>query len=237
MYAVVEDRPEPGERVEARVPQALVPGHGADRHDLAVEVPGVPRGACPALRELPEPVEVQSGQSAPDRDPLGGAELVRQVDRPVGGPRRPDVDAEVAAQRHPAHRLDPARDADVDGAGRDLRGDQVHGLLRGAALRVDGHAAGRGRQAGVQPGRAGDVVGLLARLGDAPAEHLLDQRGVDAGAVDDGPLGDAEQVGGVPVGQHAVPPADRCACRGHDHRVSHEPKLERVTELGKQTLG
>jgi hypothetical protein len=233
MYPVVEHRLQPGERFERGVAQALVPGHVADRYDLAVEVAGVPCRACPVLRPFPEPVQVLSGQSTSDSDPLGSAELVGQVDRPVVRPWRADVDAHVAAQRHPAHRLDAARDADVDGAGRDLRGDEVHGLLRGAALRVDGHAAGLMWQAGVQPGGAGDVVRLFARLRDAAAEHLLDQGGVDAGAVDHGLLGDAEQCGGVPVGQHPLPPADRRACGGHDHRVSHEQQ-SRTRSQGKQ---
>ena len=44
--------------------------------------------------------------------------------------------------------------------------------------------AGLPRQARVQPGVAGDVVGLLARLGDAAADHLLDLGGIQARPVE-----------------------------------------------------
>ena len=80
----------------------------------------------------------------------------------------------VGAEADPAHRLDAARDADVDGAGRDQAGDQVVGLLAAAALAVDRGGADVLGQAGSQPAVAGDVVGLLAGLRDAAADDLLD---------------------------------------------------------------
>ena len=83
----------------------------------------------------------------------------------------------VGAEADPAHRLDTAGDADVDGAGRDQPGDQVVGLLGAAALAVDGGGADLLGQAGRQPGHAGDVVGLLAELRDAAADDLFDLAG------------------------------------------------------------
>ncbi|CAJ0557518.1 unnamed protein product, partial [Mesorhabditis spiculigera] len=53
-------------------------------------------------------------------------------------------------------------------------------LLGRTALAVHGGCAGLPRKSGVQPSRARDVVGLSAGLGDAAADHLLDQQRVDS---------------------------------------------------------
>ena len=55
----------------------------------------------------------------------------------------------------PAHRLDAARDPDLDGAGGDEPGDEVVGLLRRAALAVDRgarHLVGQARAAATRCG-------------------------------------------------------------------------------------
>ena len=115
----------------------------------------------------------------------------------------------------------PQATADLDGVGRDEPGDQVGGLLGRPALASSVRQPVPVRQAGVQPGGAGDVVGLFAGLGHAAAEDLLDGARVDAGAVDERALGRAEQVGGVQAGQPAAALADRRAHRFDDHRRTH----------------
>src|SRR5690606_21537179 len=63
--------------------------------------------------------------------------------------------AQVAAERHPAHRLDAAGHPDPDLTGGDLGGEQVHRLLGRAALHVDrGQAVSSGRPACSQAKRA-----------------------------------------------------------------------------------
>ena len=156
--------------------------------DLAVEAALVPGLRCALLlgREA-ERVEVAAGQAASLGDALGGEELVGQVDVPrvrAGGAGL----APVRAERDTRHRLDTAGDADVDGAGRDQPGDEMVRLLRGAALGVDRGRAGLPRQPAAEPGGAGDAVGLLAGLGDAAADDLLDKQRVDAGALENGRL-------------------------------------------------
>lgn len=75
-------------------------------------------------------------------------------------------------------------------------------------LAVDGGGTDLLGQSGRQPGRPGDVVGLLAVLGDAAADGLLDERGVD---LKPGP----PRTSGRPreVRWHAGRTASRRACR------------------------
>ena len=94
------------------------------------------------------------------------------------------------------------------------------GLLGRTALAVDGRDAGGRREAGVQPGVAGDVGPLLARLGHAAADHLLDERGVDARAGDDLALDVPQRVCGVQAGEPAVALADRRPDRLDEDGVS-----------------
>src|SRR6185437_6945243 len=114
------------------------------------------------LRAEAEAVGILARQPPPPRDPLRGDVLVRQIDVPGTGPGPAHVPADVGAQRHPAHRLHPTGDAGLDRTGRDEAGDQMHGLLRRAALGVEGEAADLVGQPRVQPGGPGDVAGLLA---------------------------------------------------------------------------
>ena len=124
-----------------------------------------------------ERVEVGAGQPAAAGDPVGGLELVGHVDGPVVGPR-------VAQAR--AATLAPSGIRDIDSTPQAMPTsmvpaatrscDQVRGLLARAALGVDRGGAGALGEPGVQPGAADHVVGLLAGLGDAAADDLLDQR-------------------------------------------------------------
>ena len=147
------------------------------------------------------------------------------------GRRMRAIGAGVGAETDAAHRLDAARDADVDGARGDQAGDQIVGLLAAAALAVDRRRADVLRQAGDQPADAGDVVGLLAELRDAAADDLLDVTGVDAGLLDERLLHGAEQLGGVQAGQPSVPLADGAAGGFNDDRVTHSVRLEHVSLL------
>ena len=62
----------------------------------------------------------------------------------------------------------------------DLRGREVHGLLRRAALKVDRRRRGLDREALLQPGVAADVQALRAELRDAAGDHVLDLPGLDS---------------------------------------------------------
>ena len=113
-----------------------------------------------------------------------------------------------------AHVLDARADDDVVDAGGDQRGAEVDGLLRRAALAVDGGRGGLDRQALLQPGVARDVERLLAELLHAAGDDVLDLGGVDAGAIEDLRVGLAQQVGRVGVLVVALlemPAADRRA--------------------------
>ena len=136
-----------------------------------------------------------------------------------------DAEAEVLAAAGPdrdaAHDLDAAGHGDVDGAAGDQRGGQVGGLLGGAALGVDRGGGDRLGQAGGQPGGAADVEGLLADLGDAAADDLADLGGVDAGALDQRLLDDAEQIARVHGGQAAATTAHGRPDGIDDHDVGH----------------
>ena len=209
----------------------LVEHRRLDRRDLPVETALVPRPLGAQLRLESEGVDVLAGDAAALGDPLGGGELVGQVDVPRLGPQDAAVGTRVGAESDAAHRLDAARDADVDGTGRDQAGDEAVGLLAAAALAVDGHGADVFRQPGDQPAHPGDVVGLLAVLRDAAADDLFDVAGVDAGLLDQSLLHRAQQLGGVQSGQPSVALADRAAGGFDDYRVTHAARLEHVSLL------
>jgi hypothetical protein len=127
----------------------------------------------------------------------------------------------VLTQPDPAHRLDPAREADIDGVGGDQAGDEVVGLLGGAALAVDRDGAHRVRQPGCQPGIPGDIRRLLARLGHAATHDESHLARVDPGALHRLDLDGAEQVGGVQAGKEAVSLADGRSRRFDDDWRGH----------------
>ena len=85
-------------------------------------------------------------------------------------------------------------DPDVNRADGNQPGDQMVGLLAAAALAIDGGGADLFGQTRGQPGSAGDVVGLLRKLGHAAADQLFDVTGVDTGLVDQCPLHPAQQL-------------------------------------------
>src|SRR5271166_6891466 len=106
----------------------LVEHRRLDRRDFPLETALVPGPLGAYLRLEPERIDVVTRDAASLGDPLGGLELVGQVDVPrCGAPVA--LRTRVSTQPHPAHRLDAAGDADVDGADGDQPGDQVVGLL------------------------------------------------------------------------------------------------------------
>ena len=126
--------------LERGVAQALVPGDGARSRvgclfssSTGASMRLISRSkrpsaqACLALRceSKPNSVDLLAGDAAALGDPLGGGELIGQVDVPGRGPQDAAIGARVGAQPDPAHRLDAAGDADVDGARRDEAGDQM----------------------------------------------------------------------------------------------------------------
>ena len=116
----------------------------------------------------------------------------------------------------------PQRDGSVDGAGGDQVVDEVVGLLRGPALAVDGRGRDLIGHPAQQPGRPGHVEPLLAGLGHAPADHLLDRRRVDARPLDDLDLGRTEDVGGPEAREPPVALPDGGADRLDDYRLRHD---------------
>src|SRR6185437_16121544 len=137
-----KDRAQFAQAFERRFAQAFVAADGAglagglallvqdrrvDRQDLAVETALGPCLRGKLLRAQPELVELLAGEAALDGDPLGAGELVAGVDGPVVGTA--GLASGRLAERHPAHRLDPARHTDVDDVSGDEARDEVSGLL------------------------------------------------------------------------------------------------------------
>jgi hypothetical protein len=101
----------------------------------------------------------------------------------------------------------------------------VVGLLRRSALGVDRRSTAGPVVALGEPGLARDVVRLLARLGHAAADHLLDVRALDPVALQERRLDAAQQMGGVHPGEISLDhlaPADRGSDRVDDDGFSHD---------------
>src|SRR5277367_3857781 len=220
----LENRLELAQALQRGVPQTLVLGDDVpvtgrllvlvehrrlDAADLAVEAALGPRLLGLALRVEPELVDLLAGDAAALGDPLGGGELIGQVDVPRRGPQDAAVRADVGAQADAAHRRDAGRDADVDGPRGDQAGDEAVGLLAATALAVHGHGAHVLGQPGDEPADSGDVVGLLAVLRHAAADDLFDVAGVDAGLLHKRLLCGAQQLGGVQSREPSGTLADR----------------------------
>ena len=151
--ATLTPDPDSGFTVTFRdVPEAITEGDSREeallRAEDALESALAPRTGCLLLRCQPEGVDLVTRDAAACGDALGGAELVGHVPGEVVGTRAPRAVDDVRAQAHATHELDTARDPDVDGAGAHQVGDEVVGLLRRAALAVDGgggHLVGQTR--------------------------------------------------------------------------------------------
>ena len=229
-----ERRLELGERLQRRLAQALVDLHqravGAEHgQDLPLEAALGRRPGRPLLALGAEGVHVVAGDA-----PLVGDQLGRDALRHeptlvgvAGADLRAERVAELAvghrrAHRHAGHHLDAGGDDDVVGAGDHALGGEVGGLLAGAALAVDRRAGHLLRPAGGEDGVAGDVHALLADLHHAAHHDVVDDRRIDAGAVDER----LERLGGevdrVPVLELAVALAERGADGFDDDGGGHD---------------
>ena len=233
MDAVFQHRLQARQRLQVRLPHALVGGdnrcvaggradfpenRGLDRRDLPLEavLGHGPRRLL--LRGEPESVHVLAGRPAVAGDALRRLELtLRLVPGPLRCVGQPGAVEDVRPQTHARHRLDSAGDADIDGARCYQPCDHVVRLLRGAALRINRRSGDRVRQAGRKPGVSRDVRRLLARLRHATADDLLDQLGLDAGALDHLRLRVGEQLHRVQPRQLPVALADR-----RSHRLDND---------------
>ena len=127
-----------------------------------------------------------------------------------------------------AHDLDAGGDHDVVGAGHDALGGEVQRLLGGAALAVDRRRRHRLGPPGREHRVASDVERLLADLGDAAHDDVVDQRGVEVVAAGDGAERLGRQVDRVPVPQFPVALAPGGAHGVDDDRCWHcRPFLRR----------
>src|SRR5256885_2171645 len=111
--------PRPGDHVGPRF----------DRYHLAVEPALCPGGLGLGLGPQAERVDFLTGEPAALRDALGRDILARHVDVPGFGPGRARVSPGRGAQRHPAHRLDPARDPHAERVRRAPPGHHQRRLL------------------------------------------------------------------------------------------------------------
>src|SRR5690606_16784472 len=96
------------------------------------------------------------------------------------------------------HHLDAGGDDDVVGTGDDALRREVGGLLRGAALAVDGGGRDGLGEAGGEHGVAAHVQALVPDLHDAAHDHVVDQSRVEVVALHEGLEHLSAQVGGVP---------------------------------------
>ena len=182
-------------------------------------MPAVGCGGCTPVALERVLVHVVARDLEPVGEHLRLAELGPQpaVDHPHEvGAERTAAAARVRCQRRVRHRLDAARDRDVVDARHDAGRHEMDRLLRRPALTVDGGGRHPPRETRRDPGVARDVGALLAPLGDAPTDDIVDDRGVDIVALEQVLQRVAEQVGRVPVGQRALALSERSADRVDD---------------------
>src|SRR5207302_8192546 len=183
-----------------------------------------PRGTVLRLRG--ELVEVLPAQPPLVGDHLRGEALVDQVVLlgQLGRERRPGAVHHRAAHGDAAHALDAGGDGDVADARGDQVGGEVHSLLRGPALAIDGGSGNLDGIAREQHRLATDVDRLLAHLGDTAEDDVLDGGRVDARAADHLTQDVRGEVDGVHLAQVAVllvAATQRGAHRLHDDDIGH----------------
>src|SRR6266851_3873093 len=131
----------------------------------------------------------------------------------------------IRAHRHPRHVFHAGPDDDVLGAREDPLGGKVHRLLAGATESVDGRSGDVDWEARDQSGSARDIHALLARLGDAAGDDVVDLRRVHAGTGDQLPERERQQIVRPNGAQLAAAPADRRADGFNDDGFSHSEVL------------
>ena len=103
-----------------------------------------------------------------------------------------------------AHELHTGGHDDVVRTGHDALSGEVKGLLRRTALTVDRGGRNRLGPTGGEHGRTTHVEGLLADLGDATHDDVVDQRRVEVVARGDGLEDLGREVHGVPATELSV---------------------------------
>ena len=214
--------------VSRRGPSSVVtPATGRDLAGEPALVDGADRALVALQREL---FELAAAQPPLLADQLGPAELGDLLGAVPLLPALPERQrhallhrqAHRRTHRHLAHALHAGRHDQVLGARQHPLRGEVHGLLRGSALPVDGHPGHVFRQPGGQPRGPGDVDGLRADLGHAAHDHVLDRRRVSSGACDELAQHMRGQVSRVHCGQAAVALAYRGTYRVNDVCLSHD---------------
>ena len=154
----------------------LVEDGSLDGEDLAVEPTLVARRAWPSpattgRTRRPRLGRIR-GRGRCGRRPRTGS--AGRCTSPSGRGRA-GAGRDVGAEREAGHRLDAAGDAGLDLAGGDHGVDEMGGLLGRGALGVDHGGRGGVGKAGMHPGAAHHVVRLLAGLGHAATDDLVDR--------------------------------------------------------------
>ena len=181
-----------------------------DRHDLVVEAAAFDRRDRPLVRPEREAV-LEVTPNLPTLGDVFGrlAHRIRivllgelRVDEPPT--QRRVIGLAVAAVergfwlghdiRRARHGLDAAGNEHVAVVGGDRVGRGVDRLETRTAQSVDGLAGHLDRQVGQQRGHPGDVAIVLAGLVGGAQDHVLDERRVDAGSIDDRPNDRRRQV-------------------------------------------
>jgi len=148
----------------------------------------------PALAFQGQLVHVVPGEAFQGGDHVAADALVGLgVDFPQVGVQRIQGRAGLALQgRAVGHALNAAGDDQVLGAGHDAHGRQIDRREARAAETVKAHAWSAHVKAGVQGRHAGDAGALLAALGAATGDDVVDLGGVEAIAIGQG-LSDCRQ--------------------------------------------
>ena len=141
----------------------------------------------------------------------------------VGGQVAKGIGAFGLGQRigRARHALDAAGDEDLAFAAADGARRHVDRRQPGGAQPVDGHPGGFNGQPGQQGGHARHVAVVFAGLVGAAEVDLLDQPGVDSGAVEQAADDECGQVVGAHFGQHAAQRSDRRADGIDDDGFGH----------------
>jgi hypothetical protein len=154
-----------------------------DRDHALLEVAVLQRNLGALLALVGELVDVLAGDPFERRDHVGTDALVR-LRVQVAQPHVARVEQAAAALgrelRRVRHHLDATGDHQVLHAGHDAGGGHVHGRDARPTETVQGDAARAGVPAGRQQRHPGDAGTLLAALGAAAPDHVVDFRRVDA---------------------------------------------------------
>ena len=162
--------------------RAVVIVHG---DEALFEVTGLDRGVGAALALQGKGVDIGAGDALHRGDGVGADALIglrmhgAQVQ--VAGVEQRRAVLGAAAARH-RHHLGAAGDDEIGHAGHDGRGREVHRGYARAAETIQRHAARAHVVAGVEGRHTAKIAALRAALRAGAPDHVIDFRGVDAGA-------------------------------------------------------